>query len=66
MAVLVPPVPYKIPMLTDTGFLTDPWAKWFRAVYVRMGGSVAESNSELASSSSVVDTTGELNQGPVL
>lgn len=44
----IPPLPYKIPVLTPNGLLSDPWAKWFRQIFTRVGGSVAPSNSELA------------------
>ncbi len=49
MAVTVPPIPYKAKLLSATGYLTDPWAKWFREVFSRIGGTTALSNTELES-----------------
>lgn len=49
MAQPMPPLPYKTPVVDETGFFTDPWAKWFRQLFVRIGGVDALSNTELAS-----------------
>lgn len=43
----VPPVPYKVAMTDNSGFLTSAWSAWFRQVFVRVGGAVALSNVEL-------------------
>lgn len=47
MSVTIPPVPYKSPIVSETGFLTPPWEKWFRELFMRIGGVVALSNTEL-------------------
>ena len=47
MSDTVPPPPYKSPVITPQGFLTDVWSKWFRQVFSRIGGSVALSNTQL-------------------
>lgn len=44
----VPPVPYKAVVVDGSGFLTSAWSAWFRQVFMRVGGSVALSNAELA------------------
>jgi hypothetical protein len=43
----VPAVPYKSQLLTPQGFLTEPWAKFFRQLSVRIGGYAALTNVEL-------------------
>jgi hypothetical protein len=43
----IPPIPYKSPFLSPDGSLAQPWAKWFRDVFQRVGGSDALSNVEL-------------------
>jgi hypothetical protein len=60
MAVTVPNPPYKTPFLTPSGFLSQPWTIWIRELFVRVGGSVAESNLELASSGSLATTNGRV------
>lgn len=47
MAEVVPPLPYKTPMVDSRGMLTEPWSKWFRQVFLRIGGTTALSNTEL-------------------
>lgn len=47
MAGLVPPIPYKISLVTTTGTISEPWAKWIRQMYQRVGGISALSNIEL-------------------
>ncbi len=47
MAVILPPLPYKSPMLRDDGFLSEAWSKWFRQMFSRIGGTEALSNIEL-------------------
>ena len=54
MATIVPPVPYKTPVLDQNGFLAEPWSKWFRQLAERVGGTVALSNTELAGSPSTL------------
>lgn len=48
MSNTVPPVPYKSPMINAEGFLTSPWDKWFRELFLRIGQSIAPSNLELS------------------
>lgn len=43
----LPPLPYKTPVINERGFLTEPWAKLFRQLWVRVGGSIALTNLEL-------------------
>lgn len=45
----LPPVPYKSPLVDNSGFLTPPWATFFRQVFQRIGGPIALSNIELES-----------------
>lgn len=44
---LVPPVPYKSPVLDRAGFLSPSWSAWFRQLFIRIGESSALSNTEL-------------------
>ena len=44
---LVPPIPYKTPLNDARGFVTEPWSKFFRQLFLRIGGADALSNSEL-------------------
>ena len=46
----LPPVPYKTPMQDESGFLSEPWSKWFRQAFARMGGVDAPTNKDLQSS----------------
>lgn len=39
MANIVPPIPYKVDVITKTGKMSDPWVKFFRELYNRAGGS---------------------------
>lgn len=45
---VVPTPPYKVQMLSGDGFLSQAWLSWFREVYIRIGGTSALSNTELA------------------
>lgn len=44
----LPPVPHTSPMLDFNGFITPIWNDWFRKVFQRAGGNIAETNDELA------------------
>lgn len=48
MAAKVPPIPYKVQVLDRSGYLSSPWADWFREMFNRIGGNIALSNVELA------------------
>jgi hypothetical protein len=38
----LPEPPYRSPMIDQrTGYLTDPWNKWFQLLYLRVGGAVS-------------------------
>lgn len=50
MAEDVPPIPYNAPIVNQGGFISDPWGKWFRQVFTRIGGNFAPSNTDLAAS----------------
>lgn len=54
MAANLPPVPYKAPVLDQTGFLTSAWAGFFEQLFKRVGGNNAPSIDELASSTSLL------------
>lgn len=43
----LPPIPYKTPVIGPNGFITEPWSKFIRQLYVRVGGSIALTNIEL-------------------
>lgn len=47
MSSILPPVPLRIQMYDQGGFLSPIWADWFQKVFVRAGGSIAETNDEL-------------------
>lgn len=44
----LPPVPYNIQMLSQNGTLTQPWAGWFRQLWVRAGGFNTATLADLA------------------
>ena len=46
-ASVLPPPPYKSPMVTSDGLITDPWQKWLIQLYQRVGGINAVSNVNL-------------------
>ncbi len=48
MAVVLPPVPYKAPVLDAKGYLAPAWTAWFKQFFLRIGGTSALSNTELA------------------
>lgn len=76
---ILPPIPYKVSVSRPDGLLSEPWAKFFRELFTRVGGIEALSNTELAggddgsSSISSLSTrvaalevqTNDLNQDPV-
>jgi hypothetical protein len=43
----LPNVPYRTPVLDALGFLTQPWAAFFRGLYLRVGQANALTNTEL-------------------
>lgn len=47
MAVILPPVPYKAPVLDSKGYLAPAWTAWFKQFFLRIGGTSALSNTEL-------------------
>ena len=81
MATPLQPPPYKVPMFDQKGSMSVTWINFFRALYDRVGGKLAETNVELAVPSSNLQTQvddleedvesntvsiDDLNQGPVL
>lgn len=44
MANDIPPVPYKIPVIDNSGLATAPWSDFFRNVLARIGGSSLETS----------------------
>lgn len=64
MAVQLPQIPYKTPLVDKNGMVTDPWSKFFRQLFQRVGGLSALSNTELAGDvnvSSIQTLTTEIN-----
>lgn len=53
MAELMPNIPYKVAVVDDDGFLSGPWVGFFKQLFLRVGGSIAPSLSDVASASSV-------------
>lgn len=49
MAEVVPPVPYKTPVLDKSGFLSPAWSGWFKTLFIRIGQSNALSLTDLQS-----------------
>lgn len=47
MSSTLPPVPYRAPVVDANGMLSPIWSDWFRAVFLRAGGNIAETNDEL-------------------
>lgn len=43
----VPPLPFKSPLIDNRGFITTPWEKFLRQLFIRAGGNVALTNLEL-------------------
>lgn len=43
----VPNLPYKSPVINKEGYLTAPWAGWFRDLFNRVGGTLALTNVQL-------------------
>lgn len=43
----LPPVPHRIPIMNQDFTLNQIWSDWFQKVYVRAGGTVAQTNDEL-------------------
>lgn len=48
MATSLPQIPYKTKFLNAQGYVSEPWAKFLRDLYIRVGGTTALSNTELA------------------
>lgn len=53
MAELMPNIPYKAAVTDDNGLLNGPWVGFFKQLFLRVGGNIAPSISDLASESSV-------------
>ena len=75
MAISIPPVPYKVQMLNESGLLTEAWAAWFRQMTAGVENDEdAPSNADLQDdiddlSDTVSDLQSQINdlkQGPVL
>lgn len=74
----LPPLPYKVPPISPTGYLSDTWAKWFQDMFNRIGGTSSLSNAELEAAvlalqtltashtTSITILNGELDHGPTL
>ncbi len=60
MAEVVPPIPYKTPVTNNSGMITEPWSKWFRQVFQRIGGTVALSNTELTENLDLTDIENDI------
>lgn len=43
----VPPVPYKTPVVTSSGFINPTWSKFLEFLYIRIGGPIALTNEQL-------------------
>lgn len=67
MATEIPPVPYKSKMLDSNGVITSIWGDWFRKVFTRLGGNIADSNAELktAIKDSEMVSTARIEDGAV-
>lgn len=44
---IVPPPPYKVPMINKDGTVSAVWANWFRQVFRRIGQEIALDNVQL-------------------
>jgi hypothetical protein len=66
VAEVVPPIPYKSQIANENGFISEPWSKWFRQMFLRVGGSDALSNAELAASLSSLQTSVDDNTTSLL
>ncbi len=51
MTAVLPPVPHKAKIIGENGYLTEPWSKFFHQLFGRVGGPIAPTNRELASTS---------------
>lgn len=60
MAVTLPPIPQRVPMIDDKGIVSQPWSKWFLYIFERAGGVIAPSNNEI-DLSSLTATVSSLN-----
>lgn len=49
MANTVPNIPFKTKVTDDDGYLSQAWVGVMRQIFERIGGSVAQTNTELAS-----------------
>jgi hypothetical protein len=62
----LPAPPYKSQFIGSNGLLSEPWSKWVRQLFQRVGGFSALSNSELADSSVTQDEIDDLEAIVVL
>lgn len=47
MANPIPPMPLKMPLADEDGMISRTWISYFQAMFNRMGGTAASSNSDL-------------------
>lgn len=48
MSSVLPPIPHQAPMIDPNGFTTPIWSDWFQKVSNRIGGNIANTNTEIA------------------
>jgi hypothetical protein len=43
----LPPIPMKVPLADQQGYMSQPWAKFILQLFDRVGGAIALSNLQL-------------------
>lgn len=54
----MPPIPYKTPILSPRGPMTEPWLKFFRELWARLGGDAdvpSGGSSVITNSENILD-----------
>lgn len=55
MANSLKPPPYQIPLTDRSGLISNIWNQWIRELYVRVGGTIAPSLSEISNERQILE-----------
>lgn len=56
MATTLPPIPHKVPVIDDKGYVSQAWSKWFLFIFERAGGTLEPIAPDLTALQAEVDS----------
>lgn len=54
----IPPVPHRVQMVNEDNFPSNIWSDWFDSLLQRVGGNIAQTNTELGNPGSSATSSG--------